>query len=75
MATAEDESLIRRSLKELQEQLDPAVFWAIHRATIVNANAIKGITRDFCGRVSVVLKSRAEKPAVSDAHAHLLRQM
>lgn len=75
VVTAEGESLIRRSLKELQEQLDPAVFWPIHRATIVNANAIKGVTRDFRGRVSVSLKARAEKLAVSDAHAHLFRQM
>jgi DNA-binding LytR/AlgR family response regulator len=75
VVTTDGEALIRRSLKDLQEQLDPAVFWAIHRATIVNANAIKGITRDFRGRVSVALKSRAEKLAVSEAHAHLFRQM
>jgi DNA-binding LytR/AlgR family response regulator len=75
VVTADDESLIRRSLKELQDQLDPAVFWPIHRATLVNANAIAGVTRDLRGRVSVVLKSRTEKLAVSDAHAHLFRQM
>lgn len=75
VVTTDGEALIRRSLKDLQEQLDPAMFWAIHRATIVNANAIKGITRDFRGRVSVALKSRAEKLAVSEAHAHLFRQM
>lgn len=75
VVTAEGESLIRRSLKELQEELDPAVFWPIHRSTIVNANAIAGVTRDFRGRISVRLKSRDEKLAVSDAHAHLFRQM
>ena len=67
--------LIRRSLKELQEELDPAIFWAIHRATIVNANAIAGVVRDFRGRVSVKLKTRTEKLPVSEAHAHLFRQM
>lgn len=75
VVTAEGEYLIRRSLKELQEQLDPAVFWSIHRATIVNANAIAGVTRDFRGRVSVALKSLADKLAVSDAHAHIFKQM
>jgi DNA-binding LytR/AlgR family response regulator len=75
VVTTEGESLIRRSLKELQEQLDPAVFWPIHRSIIVNANAIAGVVRDFRGRISVKLKTRAEKLAVSDAHAHLFRQM
>ncbi len=75
VVTAEGEWLIRRSLKELQGELDPAVFWPVHRATIVNANAIEGVTRDFRGRIRVKLKARAEKLPVSDAHAHLFRQM
>ena len=75
MVTADDEWLIRRSLKELQDELDPAVFWPIHRGTIVNANAIEGVVRDFRGRISVTLKARRERLAVSDAHAHLFRQM
>jgi DNA-binding LytR/AlgR family response regulator len=75
VVTADGESFIRRSLKELAEELDPACFWTIHRSTIVNANAIAGVSRDFRGRVSVQLKSRREKLAVSEAHEHLFRQM
>ena len=75
VVTGESTSLVRRSLKDLAEQLDPEVFWQIHRSTIVNANAIAGVTRDFHGRVSVKLKTRAEKLPVSEAHAHLFRQM
>lgn len=75
VVTAEGTSLIRRSLKDLGDQLDPTMFWQIHRSTIVNANAITGVTRDFHGRVSVRLKARAEKLPVSEAHAHLFRQM
>jgi len=75
VVTPDGESLIRRSLKELQEQLDPAVFWPVHRSTIVNAGAIAGVTRDLRGRISIRLKTRAEKLPVSDAHAHLFRQM
>jgi len=75
VVTADGESLIRRTLKELQDQLDPAAFWTIHRSYIVNANAISGVSRDFRGRVHVKLKSRPEKLAVSEAHAHLFRQM
>ena len=75
VVTATGESLIRTPLKELQDELDPACFWAIHRSTIVNANAIAGVTRDFRGRVLVKLKSRSETLLVSDAHTHLFRQM
>lgn len=75
VVTVDGESLIRLSLRELQRQLDPAVFWAIHRSTIVNANAIASVSRDFRGQISVRLKSRAEKLPVSEAHAHLFRQM
>ncbi len=75
VVTADGEALIRRSLKELQDHLDPACFWSIHRSTIVNANAIAGVTRDFRGRVAVKLKTRTEKLAVSEAHEHLFRQM
>jgi DNA-binding LytR/AlgR family response regulator len=75
VVTAEGESLIRRPLKELQDELDPAQFWPIHRSTIVNANAVAGVTRDFRGRIFVKLKSRNDRLPVSEAHAHLFRQM
>lgn len=75
VVTAGGEALIRRTLKELQEQLDPGTFWPIHRSTIVNANAVAGVSRDFRGRISVKLKTRPEKLAVSEAHEQLFRQM
>lgn len=68
-------ALIHRSLKALQEQLDPAFFWPIHRSTIVNVNAIAGVSRDLRGRLSVRLKQRPETLAVSEGHVHLFRQM
>jgi len=75
VVTRDGESLIQRSLRELQDELDPSSFWPIHRSTIVNANAIAGVTRDLGGRVSVSLKSRAERLRVSEAHEHLFRRM
>jgi DNA-binding LytR/AlgR family response regulator len=72
---AEGEALVRLSLRELSEQLDPATFWQVHRSTIVNANAIAGVTRDFRGRLLLGLKSRPEKLAVSEPYHHLFRQM
>jgi DNA-binding LytR/AlgR family response regulator len=58
VVTRDQEALIRRPLKELQDELDPACFWPIHRSTIVNANAIAGVTRDLRGRILVKLKAR-----------------
>jgi len=75
VVTPRQESLIRRSLKELVEELDPKVFLQIHRGTLVNANAIAGITRDFGGRLWVKFKERSEKLPVSEPYVHLFNQM
>jgi len=53
--TADGEVLIRRPIKELAGALDPKVFWQIHRATLVNVNAIVGVTRDYRVPLSVRL--------------------
>jgi len=73
--TAEAESLIRKSLKELLDELDPALFWQIHRSTVVNVNAIAGLSRDFRGHLIVKLKKRHEILPVSQPFAHLFREM
>jgi DNA-binding LytR/AlgR family response regulator len=75
VVTAAEESLIRKPIKELAEELDPGCFWQIHRSTIVNVNAIAGVRRDLRGRPQVRLKSRSELLTVSDAYAYLFRQM
>jgi DNA-binding LytR/AlgR family response regulator len=75
VVTAEAESLIRKPIKELLEELDPSLFWQIHRSTIVNVGAIAGVSRDFGGRLVVKLKGRKETLAVSQPFAHLFRQM
>jgi DNA-binding LytR/AlgR family response regulator len=73
--TAEGEALIRKTIKELVDELDPAVFWQIHRATLVNVNAVAGVTRDFRGHLQVRLKRRKETLPVSESYKHLFRQM
>jgi len=75
VVTADAESLIRVSLKELLPQLDEAQFWQIHRGTIVNAACVQSATRDDMGKVSLTLRSRPEKLRVSSLYAHLFRQM
>jgi DNA-binding LytR/AlgR family response regulator len=75
VVTATADALIRKSLQELQAELDPAIFWPIHRSTLVNANAIAGVSRDLRGRLSVSLKQREERLSVSESHQRLYKQM
>jgi DNA-binding LytR/AlgR family response regulator len=73
--TARYEALIRKPVRELHEELDPGLFWQIHRATLVNVNAIDGVTRDLRGRHLVMIKGMTEKLEVSRSFVHLFKQM
>lgn len=73
--TAEREHLIRTSLRELLPQLDPAVFWQVHRGTVVRASAISTAKREESGKVTLSLRGRPEKIAVSRLYAHLFKGM
>ncbi len=73
--TARQEFLIRKPIKELVDQLDPQLFWQIHRSTLVNVNAIAGVQRDERGRQQVLIKSRADKLAVSRSASQLFKGM
>ena len=75
VVTAEGEALIRKSLKELTDELDPQQFWQIHRSTLVNAASIAGVTRDFRGRMLVKIKKSDDTLLVSDTYTHLFKQM
>jgi len=75
VVTADGEALIRRSLKELSDELDPQQFWQIHRSTMVNAAAVGSVVRDLRGRMMLRLKQRDESLHVSDSYTHLFRQM
>ena len=48
--------LLRRSLKKLSEQLDPAAFLRIHRSTIVNIDQVQELQPLFHGEYAVTLK-------------------
>lgn len=67
------EAVVRRPLKELVDELDPEVFLQIHRGTLVNVNAVAGVTRSISGGLRVTLKRRPETLAVSAPYAHLFR--
>ena len=73
--TAQFEALIKKPIKELIDELDPDRFWQIHRATLVNAQAIATVTRDFRGRQIVTVTGHSQKLEVSRTYTHLFKQM
>jgi DNA-binding LytR/AlgR family response regulator len=75
VVTADTQTLIRRPIKELVDEVDPKMFWQIHRSTLVNVSAIAGVNRDFKGHLHVRLKQRKETLPVSESYVHLFKQM
>jgi DNA-binding LytR/AlgR family response regulator len=75
VVTPHQQSLIRRPIKELTQELDPALFWQIHRGTVVNVNAIAGVHRDIGGHLRVRLKELKETLSVSEPYVHLFKSM
>ena len=73
--TRDYEALIRKPIKELAEELDPAQFWQIHRSAIINTRCIEFVHRHDDGRMEVQLADRKERLAVSQTYQHLFRQM
>jgi DNA-binding LytR/AlgR family response regulator len=73
--TAQLEALIRKPIKELVDELDPKLFWQIHRSTLVNVNAVANVARDFRGRQIVSVKGRPDKLEVSRSYAGLFKGM
>ena len=75
VVTHEAEALIKKPIKDLFDELDQEVFWQIHRATIVNLNAIARVERDWRDQPVITLKSRPEKLTVSRTFAHRFKAM
>ncbi len=69
------EALIRKPIKELLDELDPAEFWQIHRSTVVRVDAIEQVSRNLRGNQVVHVKGSDEKLEVSRTFTHLFKQM
>ncbi|MEO6277867.1 LytTR family DNA-binding domain-containing protein [Roseateles sp.] len=70
-----EQLLLRTSLGELQQSLDPQLFWQIHRGSVVNARAIERIERRDDGELWVHLRGLAQALPVSRAHRGRFRGM
>jgi two-component system LytT family response regulator len=51
--------LLRRSLAELEEDLDPVVFCRVHRSSIVNLDRVRGLKLSEDGEYDVLLEGGA----------------
>lgn len=75
VVTADTEALIKKTIKDLASELDPTMFWQVHRSTLVNVHAIDSVVRDDRGNLALRLKQRPERLPVSEAYTHLFHQM
>ncbi len=73
--TADRELLIRSTISELAQQLDPAEFVQAHRSTIVNLRHLVGTRRDETSRLFLRVKGHAQELPVSRAYVHLFKAM
>ena len=75
VATSNDDHLIRTSIRELEIQLDPNVFWRVNRGVIVRVSDIASARRDLRGRYTLKLRSRPEQLRTSPKYSHLFKGM
>jgi two-component system, LytTR family, response regulator len=65
-----------RTLEELQSNLDPSVFWRVHRSYLVNVNRIKEVVPWFKSSYQLKMQDRQETEIpVSRAQTRKLREL
>jgi DNA-binding LytR/AlgR family response regulator len=75
VVTRKGEAHIRRSLKDILPELDPDIFWQIHRSVIVRVTAVRNMRRDEDGGHIISIADRAETLPVASSYAHRFRGM
>ncbi|MGK5052224.1 LytR/AlgR family response regulator transcription factor [Janthinobacterium sp. RB2P8] len=75
VAWEEGEALIRTSIKELGEQLDPGRFVQTHRSVIVNLAYVGAVTRGVNETAQLQLRGSSVTLPVSRSYLHHFRQM
>jgi DNA-binding LytR/AlgR family response regulator len=69
------EALIRKTIRELADELDPEVFVQVHRSSIVNLRHVAQVVRGANETADVHLRGRPEVLPVSRSYLHVFRQM
>lgn len=69
------EALIRRTIRELADELDPECFVQVHRSVIVNLHQVAQVVRGPNETADVHIKGRSELLPVSRSYVHVFRHM
>jgi DNA-binding LytR/AlgR family response regulator len=69
------EALIRKTIRELADELDPDRFAQVHRSVIVNLHEVAQVNRGPNETAEIQLKGRKEMLPVSRSFVHVFRQM
>jgi DNA-binding LytR/AlgR family response regulator len=69
------EALIRKTIRELADELDPDRFAQVHRSVIVNLHEVVQVNRGPNETAEIQLKDRKELLPVSRSFVHVFRQM
>lgn len=72
---AAGEALIRKTIKELADELDSEKFAQVHRSIIVNLSQVSHVQSGANETANLSLKGRAEQLPISRSYLHLFRQM
>ena len=72
---AAGEALIRKTIKELADELDTEKFVQVHRSIIVNLTQVSHVQSGANETANLSLKGRAEQLPISRSYLHLFRQM
>ncbi|WP_308921205.1 LytR/AlgR family response regulator transcription factor [Janthinobacterium sp. J1-1] len=75
VAWEEGEALIRKSIRELAEQLDPERFVQTHRSVIVNLAHVSEVVRGLNETAELHLRGGGQVLPVSRSYLHHFRQM
>ena len=75
VVTLSGEYLIKKSIKQLVEELNNNEFWRIHRSVVVQVSHIERVNKDDNGNLTVYLKDIKKTLPVSRNNMHLFKLM
>jgi two-component system LytT family response regulator len=73
ICTRAETHLLRQTMADLEEKLDPAKFARVHRSAIVNLQFVKEVRRESRGDFAVVLVNGQKVPMSRSHHARILQ--
>ncbi|TQV85908.1 LytR/AlgR family response regulator transcription factor [Aliikangiella coralliicola] len=73
IVTGKREGLIRIPLKKLLENLDPDVFWQIHRSTVININYLRHVKNADGEQMEAIMRELSKSLQVSKGFSQQFR--